>query len=110
MATDVTDKSPQPQWTGGTWRVDSQHAMRVIVPERPGFGGRPYRVADAYFSSAGLADTPRIEEAQANAHLLAAAKELYAACGEALPWIARFGHAEMVDRLGAAMAHARGEP
>lgn len=64
--------------TEGQWAVERNNT-RIVVPGRKGFDGRPYRVADAYFSSAGLANTPSIDEAHANARLIASAPEMLAA-------------------------------
>jgi hypothetical protein len=47
------------------WAVNAQRPASIVDPTRRGFNGS-YRIADAYFS-AELADTPRFDEAKANA-------------------------------------------
>lgn len=56
--------------TPGPWVA---RKTRVVIHGRTGFNGGEYRVADAYSSSAGLANTPSFSEAEANAKLIAAA-------------------------------------
>lgn len=69
-------------FTAGEWSQDGVTPTRVIIKDRLGYGGRPYRIADAYFSTGGLANTPRLEEAQANARLIAQAPALVGALQE----------------------------
>lgn len=67
--------------TPGPWSIDNYGAgQRIVVKGRPGFSG-DYRIADAHFSS-DLANCVRVREMQANARLIAAAPELYAALKE----------------------------
>lgn len=62
----------------GPWAIDDYGAgQRIVVKGRKGFSG-DYRIADAHFSS-DLADCVRIPEMRANARLIAAAPDLYAA-------------------------------
>ena len=66
------------QFTPGPWSVDDYGAgQRIVVKGRKGFSG-DYRIADAHFSST-LADCVRVGEMQANARLIAAAPDLFAA-------------------------------
>ncbi len=95
--------------TPGEWTLDHRQAGRVVIAGRPGFNGGCYRVADAYFSNSGLANTPRIEEAKANARLIAAAPDLL----EAADWVWKVrGHpADMASAmlaLKAAISKATG--
>lgn len=69
-------------FTPGPWEV---RKWRICAPGRPGFNGGEYRVADAYTSSAGLANTPRAHEAEANARLIAASPDLLAVLEALLP-------------------------
>lgn len=69
------------------WTVDaiSGHAARIVCPDRTGF--RPlqlFRIADCHFSSGGLANCARLNEAKANAELIVRAVNNHQALVDAL--------------------------
>ena len=95
-------------WTKGPWEV-GRVPTRVEVPGRDGFNNNNYRVADAY-SSMQLVNSPRSEEAHANAHLIASAPELYEALDTCIRQLeALTSPLDVPDGALAALAKARGE-
>lgn len=93
--------------TQGPWIVSRNHPMQIVVEGRRGFHDNFYRVADAYFSSAGLSNTPYADEAKANARLIAAAPDLLEAAK--FTWAAmgsEEGRKRAKDALFAAIAKA----
>jgi hypothetical protein len=91
--------------TPGPWTAVK---ARIEIAGKRGFRGN-YRVADAYFS-AELADTPRHEEACANARLIAAAPELVAALERTLSYLTSYRGGAMgcYEQARAALAKAKG--
>lgn len=101
--------------TPGPWETDKTHKTRVYAKDRPGFRGF-YRVGDAYFSSAGLANTPSHKEAVENAKMFAAAPDLLKALEEAKPAVEQLCVGQIAEnecwnvlkRIEAAIAKAKG--
>jgi len=99
----------EPQWTPGPWRV--QWVQLGDNDRRPGWltqADDPYGRIISGFAN------PATVEAAANARLIAAAPELYAALSEMLRWLAQppsgpINVAHVKERAEAALAKARGD-
>lgn len=98
-------------WTPGHWRLLVEQSYRpectVATIEQDG-EDLPYRGMIARLQSAEHIDGITGEELTANAHLIAAAPELYAALEMAQLWLSVDGRFDM-QGINAALAKARGE-
>ena len=88
----------QPKWTPGPWRVLNDEAIKVASSD-----GSLATVTHIHLR--GRRDTSEVE---ANAHLIAAAPDLYAALEMAQLWLSVDGRFDM-QGINAALAKARGE-
>ena len=98
-------------WTPGHWRLLVEQSYRpectVATIEQDG-EDLPYRGMIARLQSAEHIDGITGEELTANAHLIAAAPDLYAALEMAQLWLSVDGRFDM-QGINAALAKARGE-
>lgn len=98
-------------WTPGHWRLlveqSYQPECTVATIEQDG-EDLPYRGMIARLQSAEHIDGITGEELTANAHLIAAAPDLYAALEMAQLWLSVDGRFDM-QGINAALAKARGE-
>ncbi len=99
----------QPKWTKGPWPIKpTGDFKRIVIGDGLVDGPGGYEVAEVY------SDDCDRDEAMANAHLIAAAPDLYAALERALNFIANT-ESEMGEALPCgdaartALAKARGE-
>src|SRR5690625_1372419 len=106
--------SGETKWTPGPWRANRNSSFWEIEPESRdrGINGIPYTVGDVCSTDPGRPDDGKQE---ANAHLIAAAPDLYEALEEARGTIQALidegytGHIDQRGRIDAALAKARGE-
>jgi hypothetical protein len=91
-----TEKS-EVKWSPGPWWV--------VVDENEVMSSNGGNIADCWSAFAGIDD----DEATANAHLIAAAPDLYEALAEAADPLSGYLCGPALDRARAALAKARGE-
>ena len=93
----------QPKWTKGPWPIKpTGDFKRIVIGDGLVDGPGGYEVAEVY------SDDCDRDEAMANAHLIAAAPDLYAALEMAQLWLSVDGRFDM-QGINAALAKARGE-
>mgnify|MGYP003443857007 FL=1 len=91
------------KWTPGPWPVKpTGDFKRIVIGDGLVEGPGGYEVAEVY------SDDCDRDEAMANAHLIAAAPDLYAALAMAQLWLDVDGRFDMRG-INAALAKARGE-
>lgn len=98
------------KFTKGPW-VSKQQFANVWLVEKHSDGFVPHGIASVYST---VLEVGTCESAEPNAHLIAAAPELYEACESAANQIefGRLGASELfgiIEKLKAALAKARGE-
>ena len=89
----------QPKWTPGPWRYDRTNGSPT-TGEHMIAGAKPGYLAEVRDCGSG--------DVRANAHLIAAAPDLYAALEMAQLWLSVDGRFDM-QGINAALAKARGE-
>ena len=93
----------QPKWTKGPWPIKpTGDFKRIVIGDGLVDGPGGYEVAEVY------SDDCDRDEAMANAHLIAAAPDMYAALEMAQLWLSVDGRFDM-QGINAALAKARGE-
>lgn len=78
------------QHTPTPWHINPARPAQILFKGAPGFRSTFYRVADAHFTTQGLADTARLGEASANAAFICQAVNSHAALVEALEAVETF--------------------
>lgn len=106
----------EPKWTPGPWRIAEDENNLAVAPWREAIGIESLSDQAAGCVPSLVAWTTRGGRPAADAYLIAAAPELYAALVDARDYVDRQvkiyhagGHAEVLMRIDAALAKARGE-